>query len=93
MTKTKEDIQKIILKRMAQEKVEIQTVGDLVAALNKYDQNTPVVATQFFECITDAGSDLGSDEECVITNIVDLDTRVVIEVDRWKKIREYSDRW
>lgn len=92
MAKTKEDIQRIILKRMTQEQVAIRTVGDLMSALKKYDKNTPVLATQYFECITSSGTNMGSDDQCAISGIVDLDTRIIIEVNR-SPFRNFSDKW
>jgi hypothetical protein len=61
----------------------IKNVGDLMDELKFYPRKTPVFCTQYIECITDAGTDMGGNEECQIKAVVDLESRLVIEIERY----------
>ena len=67
---------------MAKKNIEpsFKTVGDVLDALSKYDRNQKIFGTQYHECITDAGSDLGGSEEHKIRGVYDLESRVIIDI-------------
>lgn len=58
------------------------TVGELIDHLSKLDRDRIVKISSYISCVTDAGTDLGGDEDHKITDIQDLETRVVISIER-----------
>lgn len=78
--KTCKAISKIVSNR-SQEQGNM-TVGELIEHLSKFEKDSAVKIASWVSCMTDAGTDLGGDEDHRITDITDLETRVVISVER-----------
>lgn len=59
----------------------IDTVGDLLDELSKYNRKTKVVASYYVSVMTDAGTDLGGHEDHQIEKVTDLESRIVLELE------------
>ena len=70
-----------IRKRIAK-KTKIATLGDFRQLTKDMPDDMPLEATQYIDRkpFNGDGTDMSSDEECVIEGVVDLETRVVIQV-------------
>lgn len=58
------------------------TLGDFRKATAGLPDSTPIFSTSYYECITDAGTDMGGEEEEAIKSVVDLESRIVLETER-----------
>lgn len=65
---------------------QIKTVGDLKEALKNFDDKLPVFITIYHESITEAGTDLGGEEDHGIENVTDLETRIVLHPGSYGRI-------
>lgn len=74
------EVNKLYQKRRDEQKK--MTVGDLIHHLSKFNPNLPIKIESYVECITDAGSDLGGMEDHSINEITNLETKVVISIER-----------
>jgi len=75
-------ITKLAIKR--KESQENMTVGELIKHLSRFDHNIKIVIPVFESCVTDAGSELGSDHDYYIADIQDLGNRITITTERTK---------
>lgn len=73
-------IQQFAIKRMREQGN--MTVGELIDHLSKFDKDRVVKIMCHVSCVTDAGSDLGGMEDHKITDIVDLETRIEVNIER-----------
>ena len=73
-------ITKLSIKR--KESQENMTVGELIKHLSRFDHNTRIVIPVFESCVTDAGSELGSDHYYFVSDIQDLGNKIAITTER-----------